>query len=62
MYPGRHLSSVESDSSAAEQQFSQIGALRRRCRARLRRLAMAAKLDGFLAVLPPIVTPRTTED
>jgi len=57
--------------AAAEQPFSQIGALRRRYRSRQRRrpatspygdavLAMAVKLDGFLAVFSPNVTPRTT--
>jgi hypothetical protein len=51
--------------------LSQIGALRRRYRSRQRRrpaaslygdavLAMAVKLDGFLAVFPRNVTPRTT--
>jgi len=57
--------------AAAEQPFSQISALRRRYRSRQRRrpiaspygdavLAMAVKLDGFLAVFPRNVTPRTT--
>ncbi len=56
--------------AATGQPFSQIGALRRRYRSRQRRrpaaslygdavLAMAVKLDGFLAVFPRNVTSRT---
>jgi hypothetical protein len=57
--------------AATGQPFSQVGALRRRYRSRQRRrpaaslygdavLAMAVKLDGFLAVFPRNVTLRTT--
>jgi hypothetical protein len=69
----RPVLQVSSDrfEAAAEQPFSQIGALRRRYRSRRCRrplaspygdavLAMAVKLDGFLAVFPRNVTPRTT--
>jgi hypothetical protein len=70
MNPVRQVSSSELE-AAAEQPFSQISALRRRYRSRQRRrpmaspygdavLAMAVKLDGFLAVFPRNVTPRTT--
>jgi len=70
MYPVRHISSKKSE-AAAYRPLNQIGALRRRYRSRHRRrpvtssygdavLAMAVKLDGFLAVFPLDVTLRTT--
>jgi hypothetical protein len=70
MNPVTQVSSRKSE-AAAGQPFSQIGALRRRYRSRQRRrpvssgygdavLAMAVKLDGFLAVFPRNVTLRTT--
>jgi hypothetical protein len=69
MHPVKQISSSELE-AVARQPFGQIGALRRRYRSRHRRrpvtsygdavLAMAVKLDGFLAVFPPNVTPRTT--
>jgi hypothetical protein len=69
MNPVRQISSGKLE-AAAEQPFSQISALRRRYRSRQCRrpvaslygdavLAMAVKLDGFLAVFPRNVTPRT---
>jgi hypothetical protein len=56
--------------AATGQLFGRIGSLRRRYRSRQRRrpaaslygdavLAMAVKLDGFIAVFPRNVTPRT---
>jgi hypothetical protein len=70
MHPVRQIFPSELE-AVARQPFGQIGALRRRYRSRHRRrpvtssygdavLAMAVKLDGFLAVFPPDVTPRTT--
>jgi len=69
MYPVQQVSSGKSQ-PAAHSPF-EIGALRRRYRSRQRRrlagssygdavLAMAVKLDGFLAVFPRNVTLRTT--
>jgi hypothetical protein len=69
MNPVRQVSSSELE--AADRPFNQISALRRRYRSRHRRrplaspygdavLAMAVKLDGFLAVFPRNVTLRTT--
>jgi hypothetical protein len=65
MNPVRQISSGKLGSTA------NVGRLHRRYRYRQRRrpvaslygdavLAMAVKLDGFLAIFPPNVTPRTT--
>ena len=70
MNPVRQVSSSELE-AAPDRPFNQISGLRRRYRSRQRRrpvasaygdavLAMAVKLDGFLAVFPRNVTPRTT--
>jgi hypothetical protein len=70
MNPVRQVSSGKFE-AATPRPVSDIGALRRRYRSRLRRrpvsssygdavLALAVKLDGFLAVFPRNVTSRTT--
>jgi hypothetical protein len=70
MDPGRQVSSGELE-AAADRPFNQISGLRRPYRSHQRRrpvatphgdavLALAVKLDGFLAVFPRNVTPRTT--
>lgn len=70
MNPVRQVSSGKLE-AAAPRPFADLGALNRRYRSRQRRrplasrygdavLALSVKLDGFLAVFPRNVTPRTT--
>jgi hypothetical protein len=70
MHPVLQVSSGEFE-AATGRPFSQIAVLPRRCRSRQRCrpatslygdavLALAVKLDGFLAVFPRNVTLRTT--